>query len=191
MVAVAIGGLAVNIVSLRILHGGHNHDLNTYGAWLHIIGDLLGSIGAIAAGLLISATGRTEFDAAISVIIAAIIVASSWNLIASSANLLLNGVPRNIDLEKIEAHLRSDRSVLEIHDLHVWAIDSRRTALTCHIVYHPGSDSNALLEWLLRTIEQDLGISHCTLQLEKASADRMASKICGGNAGCYSTAAAA
>ena len=121
---IAVGGLAVNLVCAWLLHGDHKHDLNLRGAWLHVMGDLFGSVTAIAAGVLIIAFGWFWADALCSALISLIIIFSAWNLIRESVNVLLEGTPAHINLAAVEDVILETEGVREIHDLHILTISS-------------------------------------------------------------------
>lgn len=117
---VAFAGLVVNVVALRLLHGNHEHSLNVRGAYLHVLGDLLGSVGAMVAGLVIWFTGWTPADPLISVAIALLIVLSGARLARDSVEVLLEATPRHISLSEVERQIATIPGVKEVHDLHVW-----------------------------------------------------------------------
>ena len=120
----AVGGLIVNLICAWLLHGDHKHDLNMRGAWLHVIGDALGSVTAIGAGILIVSFGWVWADAVSSVLISLIIIFGSWNLIKERVNVLLEGTPANINLTSVETAILATENVNAVHDLHVWTITS-------------------------------------------------------------------
>ncbi|HQU82588.1 MAG TPA: cation diffusion facilitator family transporter, partial [Pyrinomonadaceae bacterium] len=129
LTVIAFGGLAVNLIAAYLLHSDHEHDLNMRGAWLHVMGDALGSVAAIIAGVLIYAFGWLWADAVSSVLISLIIIVGSWNLIKESVNVLLEGTPAHINLKAVEETLRATEYVSDVHDLHVWTITSGMEAL--------------------------------------------------------------
>jgi cobalt-zinc-cadmium efflux system protein len=163
---VAAAGLAVNVVALRLLHGGHEHSLNVRGAYLHVLGDLLGSVGAMAAGLVIWLTGWTPADPVISVAIALLIVLSGARLARDSVEVLLEATPRHISLSEVERRIASIPGVKDVHDLHVWTLTSGVVAMSGHaVVGDPGANQR-----VLETVQgrmADLGINHVTMQLER------------------------
>lgn len=166
LLAVSVGGLIVNLVSARMLFGAHHHDLNLRGAFLHVLSDLLGSVGAVAAGLLIMWRGWVWADPAISVLISLLIVYSSWRLISDSVNVLLEGTPAHINLAAVEQAMRTVDGVRAIHDLHIWTITSNRHALTAHVVIDDLSESHRVLRELRELLAERFGLTHSTLQLE-------------------------
>jgi cobalt-zinc-cadmium efflux system protein len=163
--AVATVGLFVNIVSLRVLHGHHHHDINVRGAYLHIMGDILGSVGAIIAALVIHYTGWLPADPIISVVVSALILRSAWRLVRESGTILLDRVPAHVPLRDVEDRLRASSGVETVHDVHLWTVTSGLVAMSAHVVVpsledHPG---------VLRQLEGEmtaLGIGHVTIQLE-------------------------
>jgi cobalt-zinc-cadmium efflux system protein len=184
MTMVAVGGLVVNLISAWLLHGDHEHDLNLRGAWLHVIGDALGSVAAISAGIAIIAFGWTWADAVSSVVISAIIIFSSWNLIRESVNVLLEGTPSHINLKAIEETILKTDGVEGVHDLHVWTITSGIEALSVHVVHCELAAQKALLEAIRERIHDESGIHHVTIQLESAD-DTAAPHPCFSGANCF------
>jgi cobalt-zinc-cadmium efflux system protein len=163
---VGLLGLAVNLVGLRLLHRGHLHSLNVHGAYLHILGDVLGSVGAIAGGAVILLTGWTPADALVSLVIALLIVRSATYLVRDSADVLLEATPRNVSLPEVAQRIASIPGVSGVHDLHVWTLTSGVLAMSGHaVVGDPGANQR-----VLETVQDrlaDLGIRHVTMQLEK------------------------
>jgi cobalt-zinc-cadmium efflux system protein len=165
MLAVAAGGLVVNLVGMAVLHGGRGESLNVRGAWLHVLADTLGSVQAIAAGALIWAFGWHWVDPMASVLIAALVVFSSWTLLRDSVNVLLEAAPGHLDTREIQDALLETDGVADLHDLHVWTITSGFVALSVHLVYR-GRRSEELL-WRVRDmLRERFGIEHSTIQLE-------------------------
>lgn len=163
--AVASAGLIVNLISLRVLHGHHHDDLNVRGAYLHIMGDVLGSLGAIAAAIVIKTTGWLPADPIISVLISLLILASAWRLIRESGEILLDKVPAHIGVAEVERALLAVEGAVRVHDVHVWTVASGLTAMSAHVVvpdlaHHPA----ALRE--LSDAMTGLGVGHVTIQLE-------------------------
>jgi cobalt-zinc-cadmium efflux system protein len=165
MLGIAVVGLGVNIVGALLLHG-HTHDnLNVRGAYLHVLGDLLGSIGAMAAGIVILTTGWTPADPIISVVIAVLILFSAWRLVREAADVLLEAAPPHIDVEDVVRDLRDVEGLEEIHDVHVWTLTSGFVALSAHGVI----DDPRLHTRILEEVRQRMrahGIEHVTFQIE-------------------------
>ncbi|MCP9494177.1 MAG: cation diffusion facilitator family transporter [Pyrinomonadaceae bacterium MAG19_C2-C3] len=170
MMAIAFGGLCVNLVSAYLLHGSHEENLNLHGAWLHIIGDALGSVAAITAGILIHFYGWYIADPIISVVITLLILWSSWHLIREATNVLLEGTPAHINFAAVEETIRETNGVRDMHDLHVWTITSGRDALSVHVVHAPTATQTELLKTLGAKLHDRFGIDHLTIQLETINA---------------------
>src|SRR6185437_657080 len=132
MTVVAAGGVVANLISAKLLHADREHDLNIRGAWLHIMGDLLGSVAAVVAGVLIITMSWYWADPLTSVVISGIIIVGAIRLVLDSVNILLEGTPAHIDLDSITHSLIELDGVDGVHDLHVWTISSGRDALSVH-----------------------------------------------------------
>ena len=132
--AVAAAGLVVNLVSLAALHGGREGSLNTRGAYLHVLGDALGSVGALTAAGIIALTGWTVADPLVSVLLSLLILAGAWRLIRESTDILLESVPRHVSLAEVQARLLAVPGVSAVHDLHVWTVTSGMVAMSGHAV---------------------------------------------------------
>lgn len=163
--AVAVSGLLVNLVGLAVLHGAHEHNLNTRAAYLHILGDVLGSVGAIGAAVVIALTGWTPADPLISIGISLLILVGAWRLVRESTDILLEGVPRHVSMPEVQRRMLGVPGVTAVHDLHVWTVTSGMVAMSGHAVApdlrgHPG-----VLEGI-RAEMAGLGIGHVTIQLE-------------------------
>lgn len=165
MLTVAVLGLGVNIAGAFLLHGHAHDNLNMRGAYLHVLGDLLGSVGAITAGLIILFTGWTPADPLISVVIALLILYSAWNLVKEATDVLLEAAPAHIDVADVVEELRNIRGLDQVHDVHVWTLTSGFVALSAHgIVDDPADHSRVLDEVQSRMKER--GIGHVTFQIE-------------------------
>ena len=173
MLAISIIGLLVNIfVAWWMVRGGDTEDnLNMRGAFLHVLSDMLGSVGAIAAALLMMFFGWGWADPLASVIVAVLVLRSGYYVTKSSLHVLMEGTPENVDVESVIQTIKEKKEIQGIHDLHIWSITSGYNALSCHAVV----DSNLTIvesEKLLQDIEHDLGhngIQHVTIQLETSS----------------------
>ena len=163
---IATGGLLINIISAWLLHSASEENLNIRGAFLHILGDALGSVGAIAAGVIIWRWGWTLADPIISVVMSLLIIYSSWHLIRESVNILLEGTPSHINVRAVIAAMHEVRGVTDVHDLHVWTISSGKDALSAHVTVMHGVEHRATLEALQERLQRDFNIGHATLQLE-------------------------
>jgi len=165
LLGIAAGGLVVNIVALSILHGGHQHNLNTRGAYLHIMGDLLGSVAAIAAGIIILLTGWTIADPILSIGVALLILVGAWRLVRESTDVLLESVPPGVSMAEVQSRMLAVPGVSAVHDLHVWTVTSGLVAMSGHAVVPDLSGHPAALEGI-RAQLAELGIGHVTIQLE-------------------------
>ncbi|MCC6277641.1 MAG: cation transporter [Oligoflexia bacterium] len=169
---ISLAGLAFNLAGAWILtHGDHTH-LNVRGALFHVMGDALGSLGAIIAAVLIYFFGLTQADAIVSIIIALIILASSYRLILDTTHVILEGTPRHLDIQKIQESLEAVKCVKEVHDLHVWTITSGVVCLSVHVVAQEGSKHDLLLA-LRDLIRDQFGIDHVTIQIEDESLKKL------------------
>ena len=165
LMAVAAGGLIVNLVALRVLHGAHQHSLNTRGAYLHILGDLLGSVGALGAGVVIMLTGWTRIDPILSIGLSLLILVGGWRLVRESTDILLEAVPRHVSMAEVRDRMLAIPGVDAVHDLHVWTVTSGMVAMSGHAVVPDLDDHPRALE-TIREAVATLGIGHVTIQLE-------------------------
>jgi cobalt-zinc-cadmium efflux system protein len=176
LTVVAVGGLLVNLSAAYLLHGDHAHDLNMRGAWLHVIGDALGSVTAITAGVLILVFDWVWADAVGSVLISLIIVFSAW---------LLEGTPAHINLTAVEEAIRETESVEDVHDLHVWTITSGMEALSVHVVHSDAISQTRLLRKIRQRLHDEFGIDHLTIQLETPEEEAADTHHCFSGANCF------
>lgn len=174
MLVVAGGGLVVNLLGLLWLRGGQRGNLNLRGAWLHVLTDALGSAQAIVAGVLIWAYGWSWVDPVASILIALLVIYSSWTLLWQSVAVLMEGVPAHIDLGAVREALRQLPGVEDVHDLHVWSITSGFVALSAHLVVATGADAADILHRAEACLADEFEIRHSTLQLEAGGAARQA-----------------
>ena len=170
MLTVGVIGLFVNVGAAWILHSSSEHSVNVEGAYQHVIADLLGSIGVVISGILIWAFGWTLADPIVSVIIAIIILRSTWGLLAKVVHVLLEGTPEHIDVYRLCSNMEEVEGVTLIHDIHVWTLSPGNEALTAHVLIDPDypGDMEALRRRLREIASRDFGIGHITLQLEKS-----------------------
>jgi cobalt-zinc-cadmium efflux system protein len=166
MMIVASLGLLVNVVAGVILYGSHHHNLNLRGAFLHVVSDALGSVGAIAAGMVMLLTGWYVADPLISILIGLLILHSSWNLVKESLSVLMQAVPKGIRLEDVQQALEEVEGVSKVHDLHVWAVTSDIFTLSAHAVVENGGDFHQVLNGIEDTLKERFNIEHTTIQLE-------------------------
>jgi cobalt-zinc-cadmium efflux system protein len=165
MLSVATLGLGVNVVGALLLHRHAEDNLNVRGAYLHVLGDLLGSVGAIAAGVVILTTGWAPIDPIVSVVIAGLILFSAWNLVREAAGVLLEAVPAHVDMSAILADLADVEGLDDIHDVHVWTLTSGFVALSAHgVIDDPTCHTRVLDE--VRERMRAHGIQHVTFQIE-------------------------
>jgi len=168
MLIVAAIGLAANVVGISVLRSAGSRNLNVKGAFLHMWSDTLSSLGVIAAGAIILLTGRTIADPIISIIIGLLILRGAGGLVWESINILLEAVPKHLDVSRINDAVRKIKGVRDIHDVHLWAITSGMYAMSCHLLIEDQMVSNCtqIVEEVNKTLSQGFGISHSTVQLE-------------------------
>jgi cobalt-zinc-cadmium efflux system protein len=166
MMAIALGGLAVNIVGLAILGHGREESLNVRGAWLHVLTDALGSVGAVVAGVLIWAFGWYWSDPVASALIGLLVIYSSWRLLAESLEVLMEYAPQGIDVDEVQTALDEMPGVLSVHDLHVWTITTGLDSLSVHLVTEGGAPDPRLLGEVREMLHRRFGIGHVTIQIE-------------------------
>ncbi|MCK9538633.1 cation diffusion facilitator family transporter [Dokdonella sp.] len=167
MLVVALAGLLVNIVVLRILPAHDHADLNTAAARLHVIGDLLGSLAAVAAAVLIGLFGWLWADALLSVGVALLILASAWRLLRRSSHILLEGVPEGIDAGHVARALRAEvADVCEVHHVHVWQLAGGYHLATLHVRLHAGADPDRAMQAVQGVLKARFRIEHATVQID-------------------------
>jgi cobalt-zinc-cadmium efflux system protein len=166
MMGIAVGGLAINLAGLWILNAGKGESLNVRGAWLHVLTDALGSVGAIAAGALIWAFGWAWADPAASVLIGVLVLYSSWALLKETVAVLMEGTPGHIDVDEVRETIRAVPGVCSVHDLHVWTITSGMVSLSAHVCVEEGQLGQPILRKIRATLHDRFGIDHMTIQLE-------------------------
>src|SRR4051812_20811275 len=167
MVLVAAGGLVVNLIAFKTLHGAADSNLNMKGAILEVVADMLGSVGAILAGLTIWLTGWYQADAVVSVLIALFIVPRAWGLLWTGLNVLLEATPSHLDLGQVVAAMQTVPGVATVHDVHAWTIASGYVAMSAHVRAN-GRPSPEVLHDLQKLLREDLQVDHVTLQVESA-----------------------
>src|SRR5437867_7670966 len=167
MLAVACVGLVANLLTAGLLYRTQSDNLNIRGAFLHVMGDTLGSLGAIAAGVAMLAWKWYIADPMVSLVVAVLVLYSSWHLVRESVDVLLEGTPSHLNISSILADVGSVSGVVSVHDLHVWSITSGMPALSCHVVVRHNEDSSALLAALSRLMRVKYDIQHTTIQIER------------------------
>jgi len=167
MLVIAVLGLVANGLTAATLSRSKDESLNVRGAFLHVVADTLGSIGAISAGLIMFFTGWFQADPLISMMIGVLIFYSSGRLIRDSLNVLLEGVPSHIDISVLERRIAELEDVKKVHDLHVWCITpTKMCCMSGHVVVKKGTDRKKLIATLIDMLKEEFGIDHITIQLE-------------------------
>ncbi len=163
--ATAAAGVAINYLSARLLRSGKERDLNIRGAYLHMILDALVSVGVVVSGIVISLTGWNVIDPIIGIVVAGIIVYSSWNLLTASFRLAVDGVPDGIDVASIEQALLSIDGIRDVHHIHIWGISTTQNAMTAHLVVDDLSSWESVRRRAKHLLAEH-GIDHSTLEIE-------------------------
>jgi cobalt-zinc-cadmium efflux system protein len=164
IIIVAALGIVVNTITAILFMRGRRHDLNIRGAFLHMAADALVSAGVVVAGLLALGFGWSWIDPLVSLLIAVIIIAGTWNLFRQSLHLLFDGVPEQIDLTKVRKYLESLPTVDRVHDLHVWAMGTSEVALTAHLVMSGGHPDDSFYQAVTHDLHEQFEIDHVTIQ---------------------------
>jgi cobalt-zinc-cadmium efflux system protein len=172
MLAVAAIGLVVNLISVWLLHRAQAMSLNLRGAYLEVIGDLVGSLAVLGAGALIVLTGFTAADSLASLAIAAFIVPRAWSLLREAVDVLLQAAPRDVDLDEVRRHIVDTPGVADAHDLHAWVLTSGMNVVSAHVVVEEGTEPARILDDLCRCLSTDFDFDHSTFQLETADRRR-------------------
>jgi cobalt-zinc-cadmium efflux system protein len=167
MIVVSIAALVVNAAIMAALHRGQKEDLNIRAAFIHMAGDALGAVAILIGAIIIRQTGWSYIDPILSIAIGLLIIYSAWDIIRESLNILLEGLPRGMDLGRIAVRMREVAGVLDVHDLHVWSIGAKTHALSCHVLIEdmPPSESTRILKQVNDAL-CGLGIHHTTVQFE-------------------------
>ena len=166
IMAVAGIGIVINTATALLFMKGREHDLNIRGAFLHMAADAVVSAGVVISGLAIMLTGMHWIDPVVSLIIAVVILVSTWGLLRDSVNLAMDHVPESINVEVVRTYLTGLPGVTEVHDLHIWALSTTEIALTVHLVRPSAGTDDALLERVGSELQKRFGIGHATLQVE-------------------------
>lgn len=168
MLLAAVAGLIANAISLKVLHGTHKESVNMRGAYLEVLGDLIGSVGVIAAGLVIVFTDYQRADVFASLAIGLFILPRAWSLLSEVVHILLEATPKGLDLAEVREHIRGVEGVVDVHDLHAWTITSGLPALTAHVVIEDEYQDNwgSVLDEVSACLAEHFNLDHTTLQLE-------------------------
>lgn len=179
VLVVAAIGFLVNGATAALFLSSRRHDLNARGAFLHMAADAAVSLGVVAAGAAILATGWMWLDPAVSLVIAVVILAGTWGLLKEALDLALDAVPAGIDPEAVAAYLAALPGVTAVHDLHVWGMSTTEAALTAHLVKPDHADDDALIARATRELHERFRIAHVTLQWERGELDCPGGPPCG------------
>jgi cobalt-zinc-cadmium efflux system protein len=168
MILIACIGLGANLISAWSLlrNGDVKDNVNVRSAYLHVLGDALGSVGAIIAGIVMLIFGWYIADPIISVIVALLILRSAWGVISHSFHILMEGTPRSVDQEEVKHALESIHGVIDVHDLHIWTITSGLHSVTCHLLIKEDEPSQSILQEAIRMVSEKFHIDHATIQIE-------------------------
>ncbi len=167
MLVVAGSGLVANLGTAALLFRSREASLNIRGAFLHVAGDALGSVGAIVAGILMVLWHWYLADPIVSVVVSVLVLVSSWQLVSESVDVLLEGAPRGVSIPEMLTDLGTVDGVVSVHDLHVWSITSGMPAMSCHVVLRNGTDARVVLSALIRLMREKYRIEHTTIQIEE------------------------
>lgn len=167
MLVIAVIGLGVNLISMRLLSEGKDSSLNLKGAYLEVWSDMLGSVGVIVAALVIRFTGWGWVDSLVAAGIGLWVLPRTWTLLKESVNILLQGVPQGVDLESLNTAIREVPGVVDIHSLHVWALTTGKNVLSAHVVVRSGqADGTDVMRLVTDLATHKFGIAHSTVQIE-------------------------
>jgi cobalt-zinc-cadmium efflux system protein len=171
VMAVAIVGIGVNAFSAWMTStdtpGGHKHGMALRAVFVHVISDLIGSVGVLASGALNYFTGWMQADPAVSILIGCLVLYGSWGLVREGVDILMESVPSHIDLDEMRNDLLAVSGTEEVHDLHVWCLTTRQIALSAHAVVAPDADRDRVLAEMCHLLQTKFDIHHLTLQLER------------------------
>jgi len=170
MLWVAAGGLLINIASFWLLHSGDKNNLNMQGAAVHVMGDLLGSVAAIAAANVIIFTGWTPIDPLLSIFVALLILRSAFALAKQSGHILMEGTPAGLDLKEVCNDLNNAiEGVEDVHHLHAWSLTADRTIMTLHARLTDGANADATVALIDKHLKENFSITHATVQVERGA----------------------
>jgi cobalt-zinc-cadmium efflux system protein len=177
MMVIAAGGLVINLIGLWILNTGKSDNLNVRGAWLHVLTDALGSVGVIAAGVLIWAFGWYWIDPAASIAVGILVLYSSWALLRETVAVLMEEAPAHIDVDEVRNTIIGIEGVRAVDDLHVWTITSGMVSLSAHVAVADERQPRALLTEIRRSLHDRFGIDHITIQLEPEGFEKWSTPV--------------
>lgn len=171
MILIACIGLGANLISAWSLlrNGDVKDNVNVRSAYLHVLGDALGSVGAIVAGIVMMVFGWYIADPIISVIVALLILKSAWGVISHSFHILMEGTPHSVNQEEVKEALESIDGVIDVHDLHIWTITSGLHSLTCHLLVKEDQQTQSILQVAIQTLSDRFHIDHSTIQIETST----------------------
>ena len=169
MLIVAVLGLVVNIVVFKVLHSASGSNINVRSAMLHVLGDLLGSVGAIAAALIIWQWGLLWVDPLLSIFVSILILRSAYYVIKDSSHILLEGKPQELDTQKIRKDLMALEGVIDIHHMHLWSISEQEPLMTFHALIKDGYEGDSMIDMMLEQLRVKHGLVHATIQIERSS----------------------
>jgi cobalt-zinc-cadmium efflux system protein len=167
MIVVASIGLGVNVVSLLVLRGSQAESLNMRAAFVHVLGDALGSVGAVVAGVAIMMANWTLADPLVSVGIGLLILYSSWEIIRDAVDILMQSTPRGMRVDEVEDCLLGIEGVRQVHDLHIWSLTSGRCHLSAHLVIGAENEPHAIIDAAQTKLHEHFGIDHTTVQVDR------------------------
>jgi cobalt-zinc-cadmium efflux system protein len=169
MIWVAAVGIGINSFTALLFFRGRHDDVNVRGAFLHLAADAAVSLGVVIAGVVVVRTGLRWIDPVMSLLIAAVILASTWALLRESLDLALDAVPKSIDPQSVFNYLASVDGVASVHDLHIWGLSTTEAALTAHLIVPSGEADDARLAEITRQLHDRFGIEHATVQIERGT----------------------
>ena len=169
---VAVVGIVINGVTAVLFMRGRKNDINIRGAFVHMAADAGVSLGVVIAGFLITLTGFAWIDPTISIVIAAVIIFTTWSLMRESLNLSLDAVPESIDRDEVENYLKGLTGVVAVHDLHIWSISTKETGMTAHLIRAEAVVDDSVLQQAIDELRERFHIGHATLQVEKDKTGR-------------------
>lgn len=167
MLVIAVAGLVVNLIAMRLLSAGKDQSLNVKGAYLEVWADMLGSAGVVGAALIIMATGWTWVDAIVAIAIGLWVLPRTWTLLKDTTQILLEGVPAHLKLADIRAAMAGAPGVASVHDLHVWSMSSNDVSLSAHVVLAEGAEAETVRRSVAAILHDRFKIEHATIQTER------------------------